>query len=67
MKDNSECASLRLGRKPRPEKVKDAQVVKGAALRASRKQNTSDGNNDALVVIPRRGIANPPHTGGLGK
>jgi len=64
-KSNDPESTLRKGDLPRVEKAKDAKVDNDKAVACARKQNTSDGNDDALVVIPRTGIANPPHTGGF--
>jgi len=46
-KDNSECASLRVGALPQPSKVTEVDPEKnaGAAIAAARRQNTSDGKS----------------------
>jgi hypothetical protein len=46
-KDDSECASLRIGNRPKPSKVTtvDPEKNAGAAIAAARRQNTSDGKS----------------------
>lgn len=54
-KSNDPQATLRKDSKPKPEKVRDAKVEKGAAVRAAEKQNTSDqGGPKKRNVIPNK-------------
>jgi hypothetical protein len=48
-KDNSECASRRIGNLPKPSKVTtvDPEKNAGAAIAAARRQNISDGKSYA--------------------
>jgi len=50
-------ATLRKGNMPKPEAVRDAQEVKGAAVKAAQNQNTSDGKDwpKGRNVIPNKG------------
>jgi hypothetical protein len=49
-KTNHESATLRKERPATVEKVRDAVAVKGAAVKAARKQNSDESGN--LTVIP---------------
>ena len=59
-KSNDSEATLRKDSKPKPEKVRDAKVEKGAAVRAAEKQNVSGGKDGGLAVLPNTGPLGPP-------
>ena len=67
MKDNSECATLRIGRLPKAEAVRTATVDNDAACDAVKKQNMNDGDPTSLTVIPNSRIPAPPNTHGSEK
>lgn len=58
-KTNDPLATRRLGNRPKPEKVRQAEVTKGAAVKAARRQNQNDGDETSLAVIPNRGSLAP--------
>lgn len=66
-KDNSECATLRMGKLPKAEAVRDAKCDEGAAVKAAAKQNRVDGVEGSQAVIPNRNIPAPPDTHGCEK
>jgi len=61
-KDNSECATLREGNKPKAEAVRQAVPQKGKAVEMAEQQNLSDDKSKGnLAVIPTTGILAPTH------
>jgi len=56
-KDNSECASLRMGNLPKAEAVRQATVSSTKAVECAERQNLSDDKKKGnLAVIPNRNI-----------
>jgi hypothetical protein len=53
-KDNSECASLRVGDLPKAEKVVEInpEANAGAAVVCAARQNSTDGKEGSINVVP---------------
>lgn len=59
-KSNDECASLRMGNKPKAEAVRTATPQKGKAVEMAKRQNSSDDKKKGnLAVLPNTGLLAP--------
>jgi len=53
-KSNDCEATLRKDRLPKSEAAREAKVQKGSAVEAAKKQNSNDGDDRSLAVIPNK-------------